>query len=278
MDNGNKAELQRSDNLPQREDHVVGNSRSDNPVEQRVDNPIAENTPQRPDKSVSSDYNEKFNPPTSPPQFSVTLGSDQSAYTNKNKKKKRRSDPYFTIFIICMAIALISSTLLIFSGISIYNSRNHDLTYDANGGEGAPSAQTGNTYYMISWEEPSLSDCQFLGWSKDSEACCASYNPGEDIDLSSDTTLYAVWAMNGDINKNNTVDEYDLKELEYYLYGGLIFNDEEYKIADFNSDGWVDELDLKEMKAYLNLSEPTVDEVFSEDLYQVIDNIVSQNQ
>lgn len=363
MNNEKNTGLQHSDNLPQREDHVVGNSRSDNPIEQRVDNPVTENTPQRSDSSVSSDYNEKKHPPAPSPNFSVTVGSNQSVYTSKSKKKKKRRIDIKLIAIItggllALSLLIIWIFLLIeaFNGISYYNltfdekggtsagmvytgspfykidsthtsSRpgyeflgwakspdavspdyeigdiihlteeetclyavwqivSFSLSYDANGGTGAPPIQPSDSYWiindeprhLISSEEPSHSGFKFLGWSMDPNAHDASYHANDYIFISSDTTLYAVWIMNGDIDKNGVLNEYDLNELEYFLNDGITFDDEKYKIADYNLDGYVDNEDFEELKAYINLPEPTANEAFPEDLYQTINNIVSQHQ
>ena len=70
---------------------------------------------------------------------------------------------------------------------------SYTLTYNANGGSGAPSAQSGATSYMISTTKPTRSGYLFLGWSESKTATMASYTSGDSITLTSDTTLYAVW-------------------------------------------------------------------------------------
>lgn len=338
MDNENKTEIQRSDNLPQREDNVVGNSRSDNPVEQRVDNPVAmENTQQRNDSIVDNNYKgEIYFPNQNPPKFSVTVEPNQSEYTVKSKKKKRRFNAKLLVTIIggLFALTLLTGWILFlieaFNGISFYNltfdekggtsagmvgtgspfykidsthtssrpgyeflgwSKTPDavspdyeigdiihlteeetclyavwqivsfsLSYDANGGTGAPPIQPSDSYWiindeprhLISSEEPSLSGFKFLGWSMDPNAHNASYRANDYIFISSDTTLYAVWVMNGDIDKNGVLNGYDLNEIEYFLNDRIAFDDEKYKIADYNLDGSVNEQDFEELKAYLD--------------------------
>ncbi len=73
---------------------------------------------------------------------------------------------------------------------------SYTLYYNANGGSGAPSSQSGSTTYTISSTRPTRSGYTFLGWSTSSSATSASYTAGDTITLSSNTTLYAVWRYN----------------------------------------------------------------------------------
>ena len=76
-----------------------------------------------------------------------------------------------------------------------------NLSYNANGGSNAPSAQsatvttTGTPSYTftISSSAPTRDGYLFLGWSKSSTASTASYQPNDNITISSNTTMYAVW-------------------------------------------------------------------------------------
>lgn len=75
----------------------------------------------------------------------------------------------------------------------------YTLNYNANGGVGAPSAQsgsstTGNYAFTISSATPTKSGCNFLGWSTNRNASEPSYFAGGRITVTSaSTTLYAVW-------------------------------------------------------------------------------------
>lgn len=76
-----------------------------------------------------------------------------------------------------------------------------NLSYNANGGSNAPSAQsqtvttagTPSYTFTISSTSPTRTGYNFLGWSTSSTATSASYQPGGSITISSNTTLYAVW-------------------------------------------------------------------------------------
>ena len=74
----------------------------------------------------------------------------------------------------------------------------YDLTYDANGGTGAPSNQTGNTSgstVTVSSTEPTRSGYTFMGWSTSSTATTKddNYDPGDSFTITADVALYAVW-------------------------------------------------------------------------------------
>lgn len=74
----------------------------------------------------------------------------------------------------------------------------YTLSYDANGGTGAPEAQSGSSkkgYYVftVTTSVPEREDCAFLGWALGASATTPAYEPGDSIRVTGDTTLYAVW-------------------------------------------------------------------------------------
>lgn len=72
----------------------------------------------------------------------------------------------------------------------------YTLTYNANGGSGAPSSQSGSSTYTVSYTTPTRSGYTFLGWSTSSSSSYATYDAGDTITLTSNTTLYAIWEQN----------------------------------------------------------------------------------
>ena len=74
---------------------------------------------------------------------------------------------------------------------------NYTLTYNANGGTGAPNIEKG-TNLVISATVPTRSGYNFLGWAESNTATIATYTTGQTIKLTKDVTLYAVWQL-----KNN---------------------------------------------------------------------------
>lgn len=85
------------------------------------------------------------------------------------------------------------------------------ITYDANGGIGAPIAETKTVYnsvtsasFVISNTEPTKAAYLFLGWSTDPLAIEATYLPGQTYIFTTSTTLYAVWQQAFNIEANIT--------------------------------------------------------------------------
>ena len=83
------------------------------------------------------------------------------------------------------------------------------LTYDANGGTGAPEPQTQTVEsgkeatFIVNSKEPTRANYDFKGWSTDRNAETASYHGGDSITISQDTTLYAVWANHEHKDEND---------------------------------------------------------------------------
>ena len=71
------------------------------------------------------------------------------------------------------------------------------VTYDANGGTGAPEGQRklAGIDLTLSDTVPSRPGCQFLGWAADSGATAPEYQPGDSYTADAAVTLYAVWQV-----------------------------------------------------------------------------------
>ncbi len=77
---------------------------------------------------------------------------------------------------------------------AVWESDQHTVSFDANGGENAPDALTAEgAEAVIPSGEPTRAHHQFLGWAMDRDAKKADYQPGETCEISSDVTFYAVW-------------------------------------------------------------------------------------
>ena len=84
--------------------------------------------------------------------------------------------------------------------ITVHENRSLYVSYNANGGSGAPSA----TYFygstesiVLSSTRPTRTGYTFLGWSTSSTATTATYSAGQNIGTrSSGLALYAVWQIN----------------------------------------------------------------------------------
>ena len=83
--------------------------------------------------------------------------------------------------------------------IYVYCNTTYTLSYNANGGYGAPDTQyvtgpaNGAHDTTVSSTAPTLSGYRFQGWSLSSSGA-VNYQPGSPISLGGDTTLYAVWS------------------------------------------------------------------------------------
>lgn len=97
---------------------------------------------------------------------------------------------------------------------------SYSLSYNANGGSGAPSGHSGAKSYTIKSTVPTRFGYTFLGWSTNSSATSASYTPGSTISLSSNTTLYAVWksAQSVSAGNSNTVNIAFAEQAWYYKF------------------------------------------------------------
>lgn len=79
---------------------------------------------------------------------------------------------------------------------AIWTPNTYKITFNANGGAGAPASQT-KTYgktLTLSSTIPERDGYIFLGWSKSSTATSATYSAGGSFNDNVTTTLYAVWS------------------------------------------------------------------------------------
>ena len=72
---------------------------------------------------------------------------------------------------------------------------NYTITYDANGGSGAPASQTKiyGAPLTLRSTEPTRTGYTFLGWSTSQAATSATYLAGGSYTSNADAVLYAVW-------------------------------------------------------------------------------------
>lgn len=85
------------------------------------------------------------------------------------------------------------------ASITIPAKTSKTITYNANGGSGAPAAQTkwyGETL-VLSSTKPTRTNYNFKGWATSSTATTAAYQPGANYTAnpSDNVTLYAVWEL-----------------------------------------------------------------------------------
>lgn len=73
----------------------------------------------------------------------------------------------------------------------------YTISYNANGGTGAPSAQTKtyNVALTLSTTRPTWTGHTFLGWATSASATTATYAAGGSYTANASATLYAVWQL-----------------------------------------------------------------------------------
>lgn len=83
----------------------------------------------------------------------------------------------------------------------------YTVSFDANGGGGAPSSQTKyhDQNLTLSGTRPTRANYNFLGWATSSGASTASYQPSSTYSTNGDITLYAVWSLAYLVPRINTV-------------------------------------------------------------------------
>lgn len=121
------------------------------------------------------------------------LGSNSYSYTRTTSRQT----------IYCAAtlsnIGTYGDDVSVVSSYDISPLVSYTVSYVANGGTGAPSAQV--KWYgkdlTLSSTKPVRTGYTFLGWSKSTTATSPSYQPGDTFTENANTNLYAVWEANG---------------------------------------------------------------------------------
>ena len=87
--------------------------------------------------------------------------------------------------------------------------KSYTVTFNANGGKGAPSTQTKeeNKELVLSTTKPTKEKYEFIGWNTKKDGTGTNYQPGGKYTANSDVTLYAQWKETQNVDKNpNTGD------------------------------------------------------------------------
>lgn len=80
---------------------------------------------------------------------------------------------------------------------AVWKANTYSVKYNANGGTGAPSAQT-KTYGVtlkLATVKPTRDRYEFLGWGTSASATTVTYSAGGNYTANSAVTLYAVWRL-----------------------------------------------------------------------------------
>ena len=121
---------------------------------------------------------------------------------------------------------------------------SYTVTYNANGGSGAPASQTAisGINLTLSSTVPTRSGYTFLGWSTDSNATTATYAKGTTYTANVSTTLYAVWKTDSETISGKEVNgafiKYDVEYTDTYMnYEYTSINGWRLENYDLASDG-----------------------------------------
>lgn len=78
---------------------------------------------------------------------------------------------------------------------AVWTANQYRISYDANGGSGAPSSQIkyNDVPLTLSYGKPSRSGYTFKGWGLSSSSTSATYQPGSTYNYNASRKLYAVW-------------------------------------------------------------------------------------
>lgn len=100
-----------------------------------------------------------------------------------------------------------------------YTTPTYTITYNANGGSGAPSAQTKykNKSITLSSTKPTRTGYDFVGWGTSTTDTTVDYNPGDTYSANASITLYAIWKAKGLVRIYNGST---WKEALCYVYDG----------------------------------------------------------
>lgn len=109
------------------------------------------------------------------------------------------------------------------SGVTLYaqwTAITYTVSYNANGGNNAPSAQT-KTYGVtlsLSTTIPTREGYQFLGWGTSADATTATYGAGGNYTANSSVTLYAVWVQVQTATVQQIMARYQLPDGDFTEY------------------------------------------------------------
>lgn len=99
----------------------------------------------------------------------------------------------------------------------------YTVSYNANGGTGAPSTQT--KYYkgklLLTETVPTREGYTFAGWATSANATTAAYHPGDVYSMDANVTFYAVWekeqyTVSYDANTSETVTDLPSNQTKTY--------------------------------------------------------------
>ena len=130
---------------------------------------------------------------------------------------------------------------------AIWKANTYTVTYNANGGSGAPGKQT-KTYGVtlkLSTAKPTRTNYNFIGWGTSAASTTVAYAPGADYTENSSITLYAIWSL------AYVKPIIEITSLDRCTSSGTYTDDGTYAKIIFN---WSTEYSVSSMKVEYKLS------------------------
>lgn len=134
-----------------------------------------------------------------------------------------------------------SATKNVSFGVTVPAWTSYKITYNANGGSGAPGSQTAwkDQTLTLSSTKPTRTGYTFQGWATSDSATSVKYSAGGKYEFTADTTLYAVWKVNTYTVKYNANGGTEAPSNQTKTYGKtLTLSSKIPTRTDYTFKGW----------------------------------------
>ena len=152
--------------------------------------------PAKPSYTVSYNANGGDDPPSSQTKWygtNLTLSSSTPARNGYAFKGWATSATGSVVYAAGATYSANASVTL----YAVWQRKSYTITYNANGGTGAPGSQTKihNEQIDLSSVEPTRTKYKFLGWGLTASSTTVLYEPGDTYLQNRDLNLYAIWEL-----------------------------------------------------------------------------------
>ena len=163
-------------------------------------------------------------------------------YTTSTGWSRTHSDRTIKFYASLTGIDMLSGLKMTdHKSITVKARPSYKITFNANGGSGAPSSQTkwyGETLTLSS-TKPTRTGYTFKGWSTSSTATSATYSAGGSYTVNTSATLYAVWQANTYTIKYNANGGSGAPSNQTKTYNKtLILSSTKPTRTNYNFEGW----------------------------------------
>lgn len=119
-------------------------------------------------------------------------------YDSTTGYDRRHTDRVIKFYASLSGIDMLNKTMYASTSYTILKKDSYKITFNSNGGSGAPSSQTKwhGESLTLSSTKPTKTGYTFKGWSTSSSATSAKWSAGGKYTRNESNTLYAVWQAN----------------------------------------------------------------------------------